>query len=162
MINPVMKEKNQFSLMGISVRTSNANEMTEEAKIPELWEKYFGQKIFNEIPTPKHASTTYGLYSDYVAGVNGEYTLTAGLEVNDYSELPEEFAVKTIPAAQYMVFKSEKGPISEIVIKLWQDIWRWFEQEGVERTYTGDFEVYDERCLNPQNAQVDIYIAIKA
>ncbi|MFC5589573.1 hypothetical protein ACFPRA_11775 [Sporosarcina soli] len=41
-------------------------------------------------------------------------------------------------------------------------MWRWFEQEEVECTYTGDFEVYDERCLDPQNAQVDIYIAIKA
>jgi predicted transcriptional regulator YdeE len=157
-----MKEKEQFSLMGISVRTSNANEMTEEAKIPGLWERYYGQEVFYKMPNLMYASATYGLYSDYVAGVNGEYTLTVGFEVNDYSELPKEFAVKTIPAAKYMVFTSEKGSISEIVFKLWQDIWRWFEQEGAERTYTGDFEVYDERCLDTKNAQVDIYIAIKA
>lgn len=162
MINPVMKEKDQFSIMGLSVRTTNASEMTADAKIPGLWEQYFGQQVFNEIPTSVRASTTYGLYSNYADGMNGEYTLTAGLEVSNLSECPEEFVVKTIPASKYMVFTSEKGSISEIVLKLWQDIWRWFEQEKVERTYTGDFEVYDERCLNPENVQVDIYIAIKA
>jgi len=160
MMNPVMKEKERFSMMGISVRTTNANEMTADAKIAGLWERYYGQEVFNEIPNPVNAFVAYGVYSNYVDGVNGEYSITAGLEVSEPSEIPEEFVVKTIPAAKYMVFTSGQGPISEVVIKLWQDIWRWFEQGEVERTYTGDFEVYDERCLNPQHAQVDIYIAI--
>lgn len=37
----------------------------------------------------------------------------------------------------------------------------WFEQQEVKPTYTGDFELYDARCENPQRAQVDIYIAIQ-
>ena len=162
MMNPVMKKKDRFTIIGISVKTTNANEMTAGAKIAGLWERFYGQKVFNEIPNPINTFVTYGLYSDYIDGVNGEYSITAGLEVSDHSEIQEDYVVKTIPAATYLVFTSEEGPISEIVIKLWQDIWNWFEQEEVERTYTGDFEVYDERCQNPQNAQVDIYIAIKA
>ncbi len=69
--------------------------------------------------------------------------------------------VKTIPAAKYLVFTSEKGSMPDIVIKAWQDIWAWFASSEIERAYTGDFESYDERCANPQEAQVDIYIAIK-
>lgn len=162
MMNPVMKEKDQFNMMGITVRTTNANEMTADAKIGGLWERYYGQQVYDEIPNSMNAPVTYGLYSNYVNGVNGEYSITAGLEVSDCSEISKEFVVKTIPAATYLVFTSEQGPISEIVIELWQDIWRWFEQQEVERTYTGDFELYDERCENPQHAQVDIYIAIQA
>ena len=41
----------------------------------------------------------------------------------------------------------------------WIDIWKWFETSGVERTYTGDFELYDERCVDPDQAVVDIYIS---
>lgn len=162
MKHPVLKKKDPFCMMGISVRTTNANEMTTDAKIARLWERYYGQKIYEEIPNLSNTPVTYGLYSDYVEGVNGEYSITAGLEVSNPSEFSEEFVVKTIPAATYLVFTSEKGPISEIVIELWQKIWHWFEQQDIKRTYTGDFELYDKRCENPQDAQVDIYIAIQA
>ena len=162
MKQPVLKTKEQFYMMGTSVRTTNANEMTSDAKIAGLWEQYYGQKIYDRIPNPKNTSVTYGLYSDYEDGVNGEYDITAGIEVKDPSECPEGFVVKTVPATAYLVFTSEKGPISEIVIKLWQEIWHWFEQQEVERTYTGDFELYDGKCQNPQHAQVDVYIAIQA
>ena len=33
---------------------------------------------------------------------------------------------------------------------------------GGERRYSTDFEVYDERAANPQNAVLDIYVGIKA
>ncbi|XEC93776.1 hypothetical protein AB6A23_20835 [Paenibacillus tarimensis] len=32
---------------------------------------------------------------------------------------------------------------------------------GVERSFTGDFERYDERSADPNNEQIDIYISIK-
>lgn len=160
-MNPVRKEKGQFNIVGISVRTTNANEMTADAKIMKLWEHYYEQKVMNEISNPVNPSVTYGLYSDYENGVDGEYSITAGVQVDAYDVVPNGFIVKTIPAAKYMVFTSEKGSFSEVVFKLWQDIWSWFEREEVERAFTGDFEVYDERCVNPLEAQVDIYIAIK-
>ncbi|WP_232305996.1 GyrI-like domain-containing protein [Pontibacillus litoralis] len=106
-------------------------------------------------------TVTYGLYSDYASDVNGEYSITLGMEALSSIEPPEEVVVKTIPSAKYMVFTTEKGPIVEVVIKAWQDIWARFASSEVERAYTGDFERYDERCANPEEAQVDIYIAIK-
>ncbi|MFJ7933928.1 GyrI-like domain-containing protein [Sporosarcina sp. NPDC096371] len=163
MRQPVLKTKDQFCMMGISVRTTNANEITVDAKIGGLWGRYYGQKISDGVPNPVNAPVTYGLYSDYEDGVHGEYDITAGLEVKDASECPEGVVVKSIPAATYLVFTSEEGPLTDVVITLWQEIWRWFEQhQEVERTYTGDFELYDARCENPQHAQVDIYIAIQA
>ena len=41
--------------------------------------------------------------------------------------------------------------------KTWLAIWEFFKTSDQERTYTGDYELYDER-----REQVEIYIAIKA
>ncbi|MBE1555841.1 GyrI-like domain-containing protein [Sporosarcina limicola] len=162
MTNPVMIEKAQFSIMGTSVRTTNANEMTANAKISGLWERFYGQKVAKEIANPVNPNVIYGLYSDYENGMNGEYSITLGLEVSSHNTPSEGLVVKTVPASKYVVFTSEKGPFPDVVINLWQDIWAWSDKADVERTYTGDFEVYDERCADPREAQVDIYIAVNA
>ncbi|UZM99006.1 GyrI-like domain-containing protein [Lysinibacillus sp. MHQ-1] len=103
----------------------------------------------------------YGLYSDYETDVNGNYAITIGVEASKMNDASPEWVIKTIPAAKYLVFTSHKGKMPEIVIQTWQEIWAWFANSKVERTYTGDFELYDERCANPQEAQVEVYIAIK-
>ncbi len=157
---PIAKEKQSFQIVGISAQTSNAKEITSQAKIPQLWTDFYQQDIVGQITNPV-SQVTYGLYSDYETDVNGEYFITLGIEVSAVDEVPDGLVIKTVPAAKYLVFTSEKGPMPDIIIKAWQDIWAWFAKSGVERAYTGDFEVYDERCANPQEAQVDIYIAIK-
>ncbi|OZI12060.1 transcriptional regulator [Bacillaceae bacterium SAS-127] len=160
-IEYVIVEKEAFQVLGLTARTCNADEMTSEGKIPSLWSAFYEQKVPEQTANLVKPTATYGLYSDYETGVNGEYSLTIGMEVSSNGAIPEGLSVKTIPAAKYMVFTSEKGPMVEVVIKAWQHIWAWFANSEVERTYTGDFEVYDERCANPEEAQVDIYIAVR-
>ncbi len=156
---PKVVELNAFNIVGISTQTSNANEITEQAKIPQLWDHFYQQNITDQIAEQKNGHV-YGLYSDYETDVNGNYTLTLGVEVNN-DDIQGDLVVKTIPAAKYLVFTSDKGVMPEVVIQTWQEIWAWFANSKVERTYTGDFELYDERCANPHDSQVDIYIAIK-
>jgi predicted transcriptional regulator YdeE len=31
----------------------------------------------------------------------------------------------------------------------------------LDRSYTADFEIYGEKAQNPENAEVDIFIAVK-
>ncbi|MGE7948081.1 effector binding domain-containing protein [Lysinibacillus sp. NPDC093688] len=157
---PVVMNKESFQIVGISARTSNANEITAQANIPQLWSDFYQQNVVGQIANAVN-HVTYGLYSDYETDVNGEYSITLGVEVLAADDIPEGMFVKTVPAAKYLVFTSDKGPFEEVVVKAWQDVWAWFASSGVERIYTGDFEMYDERCANPQEAQVDIYIAIK-
>lgn len=159
---PVVKEKQSFQIVGISAKTNNANEITAQAKIPQLWATYDQQDVAGQLLSQKNNAVMYGLYSDYETDVNGEYTLTPGVEVSADIEVPKGMVIKTIPASKYLVFTSEKGLMPDIVIQAWQDIWTWFANTTeVERTYSGDFELYDERCAQPNEAQVDIYIAIK-
>ncbi|MCJ7841416.1 GyrI-like domain-containing protein [Lederbergia sp. NSJ-179] len=160
MQEPIIKKRAAFKVMGISVETTNENEMTAQAKIPLLWDRFYQEGISKQIPNPLDGHTVYGVYSDYATDVDGAYQMTIGLEVGNDSQ-SNEFVVKTIPASQYLVFTSEQGPLSKIVVVLWQDIWKYCEEANIKRSYTGDFEEYGERCADPENAQVEIYIAIE-
>lgn len=61
-------------------------------------------------------------------------------------------------SSTYARFQTRKGPIEEVVFETWQQIWSW--DQRYLRTYTGDFEWYDERSIDPKEAQIDIYIAV--
>lgn len=160
--DPKMVERDSFQIVGISAQTSNAKEITSQAKIPQLWNDFYQQNIIEQIANRKN-SNIYGLYSDYETDVNGEYFITLGVQMLNSldGDIPAGLTVKTVPAAKYLVFTSDQGALPDVVIQTWQDIWAWFANSGVERTYTGDFELYDERCANPQEAQIEIYIAVK-
>jgi predicted transcriptional regulator YdeE len=78
------------------------------------------------------------------------------------SELVEnQFSYAAVPESKYMVFKTKKGPVFEVVAQAWGEIWAYFKESGEVRTYTGDFEIYDSRNFDPADTQVEIYIAIE-
>ncbi|XKO54781.1 effector binding domain-containing protein [Lysinibacillus fusiformis] len=157
---PKIIKREAFQIIGISTKTSNANELTAQAKIPQLWQDFYEKNIVDQLSKLDNQNV-YGLYSDYETDVNGNYAITIGVEASKMNDASPEWVIKTIPAAKYLVFTSHKGKMPEIVIQTWQEIWAWFANSKVKRTYTGDFELYDERCANPQEAQVEVYIAIK-
>ncbi len=43
------------------------------------------------------------------------------------------------------------------IAEAWQNIWK----AGLNRNFGFDFEKYDERSLNWENAEVDIYLSVK-
>ncbi|MCY9190594.1 GyrI-like domain-containing protein, partial [Bacillus mojavensis] len=63
------------------------------------------------------------------------------------------------PASAYAVFTSKIGPIEDVVLETWKEIWTWDKRHL--RTFSGDFEQYDQSALSPQRAQVKIFVAIK-
>ncbi|MCM3240114.1 effector binding domain-containing protein [Heyndrickxia oleronia] len=158
---PKIVLKDGFTFMGINTRTMNAIEVTPEGVIPSMWEKYYTGEIAAQIPNQVNPQHTIALYSNYESDVSSEYDFSIGTEVEEPNQSSNDFVIKTIPASNYAVFTTNQGKFTEIVPMAWIDIWKWFETSGVERTYTGDFELYDERCVDPDQAVVDIYIAIK-
>ncbi|MBR2564286.1 MAG: effector binding domain-containing protein [Paenibacillus sp.] len=141
-------------LAGVSTRTTNAIEMSGQGSIGALWGRYFASE---SLPAPE--APRYGCYTDYVDGIAGEYTILIGHEVGENETLPEGFDEVQLPPATYAVFTSRTGPMVEVVSEVWGAVWAWNQQS--DRTFTGDFEYYDERSLNPQHTQVDVYIAVK-
>lgn len=156
-ILPQIVTRAAFHMIGVSVRTTNAKEKTSKGKIPRLWSEYSKQDIAQKIPFLVEPQLTIGLYSDYESDVNGEYSMTIGKQVEKIGLVPEGMTAKTVPASTYAVFTTPKGLITEVVPKTWLTIWEYFRTADQERTYTGDYELYDE-----ERDQVEIYIAVKA
>jgi len=151
-----------FKLVGIGGRTSNRSEMSGHGIIVGLWDRYWSEDVQSAMadPTQEGDPRTYGCYTEYENGVEGLYTLLIGRKAQAYGVVPSGQVEIAVPASRYAVFTTRRGPVGTVVLEMWQRIWRWAATSGLERTYTGDFELYDERSADPDNAVVAIYIAI--
>ncbi len=105
----VTQTKNEkFDVIGLSVRTSNAQEFSGQGQISVLWEKYFSEQIALKIPN-KLEDYLYGVYHDYESDANGAYTLTIGLKVKPATKAPEGLTLVHVPAQSYSKLTSDKG-----------------------------------------------------
>jgi predicted transcriptional regulator YdeE len=149
-----------FLVIGIEARTTNAKEATAEGVIPRQWQRFFQEGILEKIPN-KIGRNIYAVYSDYASDHNGEYDLVIGAMVNEGSVPPPGMVAKSVPGGRFAVLTSEKGPLPRVVPQDWQAILKLEDEKKLQRTYQADFEIYDQRTQDPQNAQVDLYIGIK-
>lgn len=157
-------ELDEIKLVGIKIRTNNANELTEEkAKIGACVLKFFSERLFEQIPNRLSPGKTYCVYTDYESDFTGEYTFFIGEEVSSFEDLPESLSKHTIPTQNYIKHTTDAGPMPTVVQNAWQEIWSKDQEAlGGERAYHSDFEIYDQRAINPLSTVVDIYIGVKA
>jgi predicted transcriptional regulator YdeE len=149
-----------FTVIGIAARTSNAREMTPDGVIPRQWERWMTEALAAQISN-KLDSSVIALYTDYESDHNGEYTFVLGVKVSSAENVPPGMVASQIPAGRYTVLTSEKGPVGRVVFEAWQRIWSMSPAElGGARAYRADFEVYDQRASDSDNAQVDVYVGI--
>ncbi len=147
-------ELDSFTIVGISVRTTNQNGQSQ-TDIGRLWQRFIGENLIAKIPE-RASSDTYCVYTDYESDLNGAYTTLIGCRVNSTNNIPEGFTKKDILRGKYLKIES-KGKLPDCVVQSWMDIW----QSPIGRAYLTDFDIYGEGCKNPQNATVDIYLSIK-
>lgn len=159
--NPVVTNIDGFTVIGISVRTNNAREMTADGLIGKQWSRLFKDEILKKIPD-KSDWNIIAVYTDYASDHNGDYTFVLGAKVKAGVEAPAGMtAVKILPG-KYAVFTSSTGPAPKVVPETWQRINTLPKSAvGGDRLYKTDFEVYDQRAADPQNSQVDVYIGIR-
>jgi predicted transcriptional regulator YdeE len=70
-------------------------------------------------------------------------------------------AVKAIPGGRFAVLTTDRGPLPKVVPRAWGEIFELEDEKKLLRAYQADFEIYDQRSQDPQNAQVDIYVGTK-
>jgi predicted transcriptional regulator YdeE len=138
-----VKQIEPFRVAGISVRTTNEAEMSPEtAKLGSLWGRFYQEgipgKVVNQVP----GSPVYGVYSDYESDVNGQYTVTAGVQIEASATGGHEFTHVDVVGGEYLVFEG-KGAMPQVVIETWISVWDYFSAGGeFKRAYTTDFELY--------------------
>ncbi|MDG1803633.1 GyrI-like domain-containing protein [Flavicella sp.] len=148
-------EKDALAIVGIETRTSN-HAGKAEVQIPKLWQEFMQTQSLKELAHKKN-ETIYALYTDYESDHNGNYTMVLGHEVSNLDKIPEELSVKIVPKAQYKKFTAKGDLTKDAVINTWRKIWN----TNLNRRYTTDIEIYDEKAMNPTNGEASIYVAVQ-
>jgi predicted transcriptional regulator YdeE len=150
-----------FYIAGLTARTNNAHEMSGKGKIGNVWHQFLQPNLVSKIPN-KMGVDLIAVYTDYESDHTGHYTYLLGLPVISAESLPASLTLKHIPAGRYAVFSSSRGPRAKVVPELWQRIWAMSAEElGGTRAFRTDYEIYDQRASDPENAQVDVYIGLR-
>lgn len=150
------KQKLQsFSIIGISIRTTNENGQSG-IDIPQLWNRFITENILEKIPN-KSDHSIYCIYTDYEKDHTKPYTTILGCKVSTLDTIPDGMTGKTIEEADYSKHTAKGNILQGLIYNEWIKIWN----SDLPRTFTADFEVYDERAQNPENAEVDIFVAVK-
>ena len=162
-VKPTIVERETFQAIGTQVSTNNSKEAGPDAIIGKQWQQFLSQGLLRQIPD-RVDDNILAVYTDYATDANGQYTFILGARVKPIPDpkIPSGMVVKTVPAQRYAVFTSERGPVAKVVIETWRQIWAYFKTPANgERAYRADFELYDQRAADPNNAQVDIYVGVK-
>jgi len=150
-MNYEIVELNEKKVVGVTIRTSNDENMTRD--IGGLWQRFFADGIYQSILNKKN-DCSIGLYSSYDNNVMGAYDVTVCCEVNHYEELPERVNAKTIPDGKYAKF-IVKGNMQTAVAEFWSKLWGM----NLDRKFSCDFEEYQSGG-DMENCEIHMYISI--
>ena len=145
----------KFNVIGIAVRTTNEKGQAGQ-DIPALWNKFMSEGIIEQIPN-KIDNSIYCIYTEYEKDHTKPYTTILGCKVESLETIPSGMVGKTFEEATYTKYIAKGNILQGIVFGEWTKIWN----SDLDRTFTADFEVYGERAQNPENAEVDIFIAVQ-
>lgn len=151
-----IQQIDSFSVIGISVRTTNENNQAAQ-DIPKLWQKFMSENVMEQIPN-KIDQTLYCIYTDYEKDHTKPYSTLLGCKVANLEQIPVGMIGKTFSTASYQKHIAKGNLMQGIVFEAWLKIWNL----DIPRAYTADFEVYGEKTKNPNDAEVDIFIAVNA
>ena len=144
----------KFHIIGMAVRTTNENGQSAQ-DIPALWQSFFAENSMAKIPN-KIDSSIYCMYTDYEKDHTRPYTTILGCRVENLSSIPENMVGKTIERATYTKYLAKGNLADNIVFNEWTKIWN----TELLRTFTADFEIYGNKTQNPEQAEVEIFIAV--
>lgn len=147
---------NEIHLIGLSLqrKTTNANGQSH-TDCKNLWHAFDEGHYIADIPG-KLSDDIYGVYYEYEGDHTKPFSYFIGCRVKAPVEAPPGMQSLTIPAGNYEKI-TVSGAMPDCVTNAWKDIWKGDHA----RTYAVDFEVYDERSSDWNNAEVDVYLSVK-
>jgi predicted transcriptional regulator YdeE len=144
-----------FHVVGISVRTTNENGQSAK-DIYALWTKFMSEGIAGKIKN-KTDNDIYCIYTDYERDHTKPYTTILGCKVSSPDNIPDGMISKTVEAGTYTKHLVKGNILQGIIFDEWVKIWN----ANLPRTFTSDFECYGDKAQNPENAEVEIFIAVR-
>lgn len=160
-MGPKIIHHDAFLVVGLAGRTTNAKEQTPDGIIGRCWAELTAKNALAHIPD-RADDAIIAVYTDYASDKDGEYTYVLGAGVKNSKAIPDGMVTVKVPASQYALYTSRRGPVPAVIIETWQRIWATPPADPAgRRAYQSDFEIYDERARNPQDAIVDVYVGLR-
>ncbi|MBX5461995.1 MAG: AraC family transcriptional regulator [Steroidobacteraceae bacterium] len=150
---PRIVDGSPLHLVGLSERYT----CESSAGVPAQWQRFL--PYFGHIPK-QLGNVAYGVKYNFDEAGNFEYL--CGVEVPDFSDVPDNFSRLRVPAQRYAVF-AHKRHISEIR-RTWATIWaRGLGDAGLEAVEGPELERYGEDFDAMRGiGTVDIWIPIRS
>lgn len=147
--------KTGFKLVGLQLKqkTSNKNNQSN-LDCGNLWQKFEKENIIDLIPN-KLSNEIYAVYFDYEEDEAASFSYFIGCRVDVSADAPKNLTSLKIPSQKYQKVTA-RGIMTACITDAWNKIWN----ADIERKFDFDFEVYDERSKNWDDAMVDIYVSI--
>jgi AraC family transcriptional regulator len=126
------------------------------AAVPSLWQKFLPH--FPNVPGQLDRKAYGAMYN---FDEEGNFDYLCGVEVADFSRVPEGWAHWRLPAARYVVFTHAEH-ISTIR-RTWATLWdSWLPSSGHELADAPYFELYGE-SFNPQTGMggIELWIPLR-
>jgi predicted transcriptional regulator YdeE len=149
-----MIQQKGFKLIGLSIETSNQGNEASSA-IGALWGKFISEDLLSKIPHQRDSDIVC-VYTNYESNFRGKYTCLLGVKVDSLDSIPAGLVGHEFEGGQFQPFLAQ-GEFPQAIVETWQSIWE--QDETLNRSYTYDYEVYDDRSRRGNESQVSIFIA---
>jgi AraC family transcriptional regulator len=153
---PRFEKRDAFLIGGLQAHCSDSAK-----EIPTLWQRFAPH--IGRVPG-QVGRVAYGVVVSLSKDGSCEYI--AGVEVSDFSKLPAEFALLSLPAHRYAIFAHHEhvSKLGETIGVIWN---KWLPGSGVElvsdpKGTPALFERYGEG-FNPQEGKgdVEVWVPVK-
>jgi predicted transcriptional regulator YdeE len=146
----------EFQVIGIALETKTTNENGQSGiDCGSLWQKFENENCLERIPG-KLTNEIFAVYHSYEGDYTKPFSYFIGCKVPKGTHVPEDFGSLLIPGGTYEKIFA-KGRMPDCVADGWKAIWN----SQLDRLYKVDFEVYDEKSKDWNNAQVNLFISVK-
>jgi predicted transcriptional regulator YdeE len=91
------QQQDSFTVVGLTVRTTNDKEAGGQGAIPQLWQSVMQDDKLSQVPN-RISDDLVVVYSDYASDSTGEYNYTLGVRVSAADKVPAGFVVRKVGA----------------------------------------------------------------
>jgi len=145
----VVRKPSQF-IIGLSVRTDNEKAMKNIPEICAKFQEGWQEKIKNCVNDDIVCA-----YLEYDEDYTKPYTYIIGCIVSSCEDIPAGMVCKELVGGLYAKIEVF-GEYPDSLMQAWEDIWNL----DIERSYTTDFEVYDQHFTEENDYYFNIYLAL--
>lgn len=146
----------EITLIGLALKTktTNANGQSN-IDCGNLWQEFEKENYAGRIPG-KLSNDILAVYHQYEGDYTKPFSYFIGCKVNPGTPAPQGMSSMTIPKRSFQKIIAT-GKMPDCVVNTWKEIW----SSGIPRAYVVDFELYDERSRDWNNAVVEIFLSVK-